>query len=131
MGVAQIVMIMQQCLLFLFFLACSVCGQQSEGSCISGCCFEPESYIVSGGPAVTNDGGPEYYDSVEACAKRCADLPDCRAFDYHKPGSYYGRRCYLWTAGKIHPQRSTGLPAYAGVCPAPMLCTYQEWVFPC
>jgi len=55
---------------------------------------------------------------VEACAKRCADLSDCKAFDYHNPGSFYGRRCYLWTAGQVYPLQSLGYEGNAGVCKA-------------
>merc|ERR1712212_858644 len=78
-------------------------------TCKHGCCWQgPGNYIVGGGGALWTNGETEDYDTVEACAKRCADLSDCKAFDYHNPGSFYGRRCYLWTAGQVYPLQSPG-----------------------
>jgi len=59
---------------------------------------------------------PEYYDTVEECAKRCAHLPDCKAFDYTNPGGYQGKACRLWRAGEVYPLQSIGYEGNAGVC---------------
>merc|ERR1719233_831297 len=107
---------MKRPLLFLLYVFITV--DVDAETCRLGCCWQgPGYYIVGwGGGYASGVTGPEYYDTVEACAKRCAILSDCKAFDYHSPGSYYGRRCYLWKAGEIYHLQSPGYQGYAGVC---------------
>ena len=92
--------------------------------CKGGCCWQgPSRYIVnSGGKAEGISGWPEKHDSVEECAKRCEELPDCQAFHYYGPEDpspdFNGYKdCYLQKFGDIGPQLGDGRDRYAGVCP--------------
>ena len=72
---------------------------------------------MGGGAGVASGASyPKYFNTVEQCAKRCTDLPDCKAFDYQNSGSYQGKACYLWRAGEVYPLQSIGYEGNAGVC---------------
>ena len=87
-------------------------------TCEGDCCWQgPGRYILNS--AGKSDGirnWPETYDTVEACAKRCEDLPDCKAFHYYGPGDKVYKDCYLHKGGDIGPQVSDGMQRFAGVC---------------
>ena len=87
-------------------------------TCEGDCCWQgPSRYIVeSKGPSDGKRGWPEKHDTVGACAKRCEDLSDCKAFHYYGPGDEAYKDCYLQKGGVIGPQLSDGRNRFAGVC---------------
>ena len=87
-------------------------------TCQGECCWQgPSRYIVeSKGRADGITSWPEKYDTVELCAQRCEDLPDCKAFHYYGPGDNAYKDCYLEKGGIIGPQLSDNKNRLAGVC---------------
>merc|ERR1719317_644192 len=87
-------------------------------TCQEGCCWQgPSRYIIQSlGRADGIKSWPEKYPSVEACAKRCEDLPDCKAFHYYGPGDEAYQACFLQKGGVIGPQLKDGRVRMAGVC---------------
>ena len=87
-------------------------------TCEGDCCWQgPSRYVIeSKGPADGIRSWPEEHDTVDACAKRCEDLSDCRAFHYYGPGEAAYKDCYLQKGGVIGPQLSDGIKRFAGVC---------------
>ena len=87
-------------------------------TCQEGCCWQgPSRYIIQSlGGADGIKSWPEKYPSVEACAKRCEDLPDCKAFHYYGPGDEAYQACFLQKGGVIGPQLKDGRVRMAGVC---------------
>ena len=87
-------------------------------TCDGDCCWKGPSnkVIESEGEADGILGWPEKHDTVEACAERCEDLTDCKAFHYYGPGDRYYKDCYLEKGGVIGPQLSDGRKRFAGVC---------------
>ena len=68
------------------------------------------------GPADGITGWGEIYDTVELCAQRCEDLPDCKAFHYYGPGDEAYKNCFLQKGGEVGPQLDDGRNRLAGVC---------------
>ena len=68
------------------------------------------------GPADGITGWGEKYDTVELCAQRCEDLPDCKAFHYYGPGDEAYKNCFLQKGGEVGPQLDDGRNRLAGVC---------------
>ena len=90
-------------------------------TCDGDCCWRGPSVGVvnSTGRADGINGWPEKHGSVEGCAKRCEELPDCQFFHYYS--SEYpdvaARDCYLHKGGVIGPELDDGRSRLAGVCP--------------
>jgi len=90
----------------------------SQETCQGDCCWQgPSRYIVKSlGPADGITGWGEKYDTVELCAQRCEDLPDCKAFHYYGPGDEAYKNCFLQKGGEVGPQLDDGRNRLAGVC---------------
>ena len=89
-------------------------------TCQNDCCWQGPSQdiiiIDSKGQADGIDEWLELHASVEACAKRCEDLPDCLAFHYYGPHDSSHQDCFLHKGGDIGPQLEDGRIRMAGVC---------------
>jgi len=87
-------------------------------TCLNGCCWKgPSRGVEKSGGKINGVGWPVKASTVEDCAKRCSDVPQCRAFHFYGHKDNYYKDCYLHKYGEIGPQLDDGRDRYAGSCP--------------